>query len=250
MLDPSGTEGRLAFEALNPITLGHVAASTLLALLCLTSYRAPFPLRWIQVGIAVVAAICLMVAGSRGPILALGCAGFAYAVMSGRWRWVVGLSLVVAISLFRTETSLFERFATGGQDASSLERLFIQGNAILQFLGSPIYGSAYAELESLEYPHNLIIETAMALGSIGLVVLLIVLVTTAARLRREWRSRELLVPVLFVQYFIAVQLSGSIWGGTAFWVLVCILLRSSRRSVAIRDANQAPLTLRPPQVQA
>ena len=68
-LDTTSMDGRLTFEALNPITLGHIAASTLIALLCLTRFRLPSQAWMFVFGIGTAAGCALLLAGSRGPII-------------------------------------------------------------------------------------------------------------------------------------------------------------------------------------
>lgn len=221
--DPWATGGRLSFEALNPITLGHIGASTLIALLSITRSRMPRANFLVLIGLAAIAVSTMLAAGSRGPIISLACAGLVYAALTARLGWILLIIVGVgALALFG-ENSLIARFEGTATDESALIRLAIQGNAILQFLGSPILGSAYAELQSLEYPHNLIIETAMAMGLVGLMLLFVVLFRTARIAWRSLKDGRTLMPLLFVQAFIGAQFSGSIWGATGLFLTVMVL---------------------------
>lgn len=74
------------------------------------------------------------------------------------------------------------------------------------------------------YPHNLFIETAMALGVIGLVMLFALLAKSARAAFRLAADRKLLLPMLFAQYFVGAQLSGAIWGNSAFWAVTTLLV--------------------------
>jgi len=222
-IDVHSTGGRLVFEAVNPITLGHVAASTLIALVCLTRMRMPAANHMVLIGIGAIAVWTLLLAGSRGPMVSLACVGIAYAVVTGRFGWILALLVTLGAVLFSTENLIVERFTSAATDVSALERLVVQGNAILQFLASPIYGSAFTELVSLEYPHNLFIETAMALGSIGLFLMLGLLVRTTRLAFRSVRAGHTLIAMLFAQYFIGAQFSGALWGATPLWLTLALL---------------------------
>lgn len=222
-LSEEATLGRLAFEAVNSITLGHVAASTLLAVLCLARGQLT-PARFSALlAIGMAAGTCLLLSGSRGPLLALAVCGVAFALATGHWRWLILMALLLVPAVLDSDGAIWTRIVTGGEDDSSLERLVLQANAISQFIDHPIVGSAFTELELLTYPHNLFIETAMALGMVGLATLLILLSRT---LRHGWRSlrgANPLIALLFLQYFIAAQFSGSIWGAASLWATVAAL---------------------------
>lgn len=231
-------DGRLSFEAVNPITLGNVAATTLIAALCLTQ-RHPRPLEWLALfAAAAVAGVCLMLAASRGPLLSLAFATIVFAAITGRWRWLALLVLLGLALVLDPDSELFTRFATIQEDESALLRLAAQANAITQFLDHPLLGSAFVELEFLEYPHNLFIETAMAVGIAGSVLLLTLLYKSLVGLRQVVRRGGLLLPLLFVQVFIGAQLSGGIWSNGPLWACVALLLGLSRGQVLGRTRGR------------
>ena len=216
--------GRLSFEAVNPITLGHVAVTTLIAILCMVHRRLD-PVSRIGLTFASVAAgTCLVLAASRGPIVAIAAAAIAFVAATGRWSWLLVLTLLLLPKYLDQDNELLARFLSIDEDESALARLLLQSNAIAQFLNNPLLGSAYIELEFLEYPHNLFIETAMALGVVGLALLLPFLFKTVRCAFREARQGRFLLPLLFVQYFVSAQLSGSIYGNAALWSAVVLLL--------------------------
>lgn len=222
MVDIENTIGRIFFLAVNPISLGHVAVTTLIAILFLGLHPMG-PLRRLALLIFGAAAIVtLMGAASRGPLIALVICIIAFGIASGRWRWIALLALVMVPLILSTNNLLIQRLLNVAEDESALERLSIQNSAITQFFNNPILGSAYTELLSLEYPHNLFIETAMALGIVGLTLLMLVLLKT---FRAAWRSighGKLLLALLLLQYFIAQQFSGAIWGASSLLILIAL----------------------------
>jgi len=219
--------GRLSFEALNPISIGHAAVSTLVAALCMTQTRLRgFDLLLLLAG-SLAALVALGLAASRGPVLCLTAVALVYALATQRWRWLILLAIAAVGLLANPETALWERFAGVEEDESSLERLVLQGSALTAFLTSPLWGSAFVEPLLLTYPHNLFIEAAMALGVIGLVLLLVLLCRSAQPALQQLRLRRLLLPLLSLQYFIAAQLSGSIYGNSALWACVALLVGSA-----------------------
>lgn len=216
--------GRLSFEALNPISIGHAAVTTLIAALSRTQPR----LRWGDLPLmfagGVAALVVLGLAAARGPVLGMAGAAVVYAVATRRWRWIATLALVALVLLMDPETALWQRFGEVESDESSVERLLLQGSAISAFLSSPVWGSAFVEPMDFTYPHNLFIETAMALGLLGLVLLLVLLARSVRAGVRLSAERRLLLPMLFVQYFVGAQLSGAIWGNSAFWAVTTLLV--------------------------
>lgn len=230
--DRSLTEAtqRLSFEAVNPITIGHTAVTTVIASLAVGRCSSRALLAPLVLVVAAAFA-CLVLSASRGPLLALAACALAYFAVAGGWR----LRLLLAIGLafgslvvgsLVDEPQLLLRFADLDDDPSSLLRLLLQSNAISQFAASPLFGSAFAELEFFDYPHNLFIETAMALGVVGLVVMVRLVYLAATEFMRRIRAGQILLPLLLLQYVIAIQLSGALWGASAFWALLAIMIAS------------------------
>ena len=231
-MDRSLTEQsrRLSFEAVNPITLGHVAVTTIIAAMSILQRGRRGWQRGLAPVLVGIALTCLVLAASRAPLLVLGVCGLTYAASMGSWRTrllFLGAALMIGTAVVLSaggESELFVRFSALEEDDSALQRLLLQANAITQFLGSPILGSAFTELEFLEYPHNLFIETGMALGMVGLVVMVMLIYAAGVQFVRRLRAGEVLVPLLLLQYFVAIQFSGSLWGSTSFWALMAVVL--------------------------
>ena len=219
---------RLGFEAVNPITLGHLAASTVLASSTLLLRRNSLLIKVPALSILVVAFSCLVLAASRGPFLSMFAGLLVLIFYRGNRRtWtIVAVSFLVLIVVFITfgdGLQLIKRFDGIGEERSSLERLVIQANSIDQFQAHPLFGSSFLELEFLEYPHNMFIETAIALGVVGVVILLFTLYKTWRVTLGCMKQGEFLVPLLFIQYFVGAQLSGAIYGNSALWATVALL---------------------------
>lgn len=253
-MDRSLTEQtrRLSFEAVNPITLGHVAVTTIIAALTILQRGQVGWRRGLAPVLIGIALTCLVLAASRAPLLVLGVCGLTYAVSTGSWRTrllLLGAALLIGAAAFLTtggESELFVRFSEFEEDDSSLQRLLLQANAITQFLGNPILGSAFTELEFLEYPHNLFIETGMALGVVGLAVMVMLLYVAGGQFVRRLRAGEVLVPLLLLQYFLAIQFSGSLWGSTSFWALMAVVLGLHSSPALPRPAHVRRMRLRAP----
>lgn len=218
--------GRLSFDTVNPITLGHVAVTTMIAVVAI--YRSTGIKKWLL--LLPAAAIMLYMSASRGPVAALAiivCAIFFYS-LRGRAKCAAlcaALAMGVAAFFFvDAESEMIRRLVTTQEDQSTTERMQMQTAAIGQFIESPLIGSAHVELESLTYPHNPIVESAMALGIIGLGLFVVLTLGMAARIVKKLQSGGFLMPILGLQYLIAAQLSGSLYSSADFWVLSSILV--------------------------
>lgn len=240
-LDRSLTEvtQRLSFEAVNPITLGHAAVTAIIAALALGRHRLVGQRLLLIAAVIAVALPCLLLSASRGPFLTLGLCGAAYLFAAFSWRarmllgvGFLGLALLAATAL--NESQLLLRFSDLEEDESAMERLLLQANAIQQFLGSPLFGSAFAELEFSTYPHNLFIETGMATGLVGLLLMGMVIYHSGVQVVRRLRAGETLMPLLWLQYFLAFQFSGSLWGASGFWSMSAVLLGLQRQAAQRR----------------
>jgi O-antigen ligase len=254
-LDRSNTEltQRLSFEAVNPITLGHAAVTAIIASLTLVRHRSVGMRPLVIVAVIPAALACLLLSASRGPLLTLGFCTLAYlcTVSSWRNRMLLGVGIpilaILAVNVL-DEPQLLLRFSGMEEDKSALERLLLQTNAIQQFLSSPVFGSAFVELELLTYPHNLFIETAMATGLIGLACMGMIIYGCVIQFTRRLRDGETLVPLLWLQFFLAVQFSGSLWGAAGFWCMSAVLLgvrrRTAQRKRGRTDGYQSVTTRR------
>lgn len=236
--------GRLSFEALNPISLGHVATTTVLAALVLwRKSQTPVLRAGLSIGMA-VAVVCLLLAASRGPVLALMVALISFSIFRGRVGQIfaggLAVLIVAPILLASQGVELVERFTNIASDMSGRERLMIQLNAIDQAIRSPVLGSAYTELQTGQYPHNLLLESFMALGVVGGALFLFICLRTGFRAAVRLRLGEMLLPLLFVQYFVGAQFSSSLWGAEAFWAVVVLIGATAppaRRALRARNTR-------------
>ena len=184
--------GRLSLTAVNPVSLGNEATSAILCGLVLwrgakTRYR---------LALACVFALiflCLLLTGSKGPVLQLIlCAGL-WALRRGRgWRMaLVALPLLVWFTV-ATENPLAARLEQQSSgDTSTSDRVEMIADSLNQIEGSPLIGSAFIELNSGYYPHNVFVEAGLAFGvPVALVFAGMIFVV---RIRRGGRSRPITI---------------------------------------------------------
>lgn len=233
------TGGRLSFDTVNVIAIGHTAAVVVLALLVWTQFKLSTMQKFAALILLALSVGTMMMSGARAPIVALLACLVLYWLRGGTMRWILfilALSVPLALSQYSATVDRFT-FVTESEveEPSALSRLVIQAGAISQFQDNPILGDAYIERETLNYPHNIFIEAAMALGVIGLALLAKLLWVAYRSYRQMLTDGYLLIPMLLLHFFVAVQFSGSFWGNQAFWALLAVTTGSAWRHS--RDAR-------------
>jgi hypothetical protein len=243
--------GRLMFDKLNPISVGHMGVTTLLACIALLPQ---IRLTWVRlavlIGLGGVGIYMAVLGASRGPIVAMVAAvGFLVCVKYRKWWIIVPVVLPLLWLLIEpllADAGMLEalRLSTilnalqsgdAGYDVTSNLRLESIGEAWDRFTSNPLFGSRF-DLEGGGYPHNLWIEAGMAMGIAGLVLISGCLLIS---LRRAWQLVELdhwLLPLLFVQYTVGAMFSGAIWGSGPFWTVLAPLLVAAHGAARTRPA--------------
>jgi len=238
--------GRLSFDALNPITVGFTGLFTLLAIIALWRQR-PRLIPAFLVGGA-FAIYSIIEAASRGPAAA---GAFAIAVLALARRNFLLFALLLAagayFAYFADDTSLklLSRFEGVGTDASSAERLFFLQNSIREALDHPLFGHAYAETVTFQSPHNLIIESGLAIGLLGVAIMVVIYFQIV---RRAWllaKAEHEFLAGLLCCAFVNANLSAALWSSVEFWIPVILGAEAARRLKKNRDsANTATLAAR------
>lgn len=222
------SEGRLFLETVNPITFGHVAVTTLIAALSLFRFKGTwFGHSLIPLGI-ILAAYLLILSGSRGPAVTLIVCLFILALSQRQYRTFIFIAIIPLAYILNFTSSgsdilLFSRFYDTLAGRSEEIRLVQQANAIQQFIENPVFGSAYIELVFQEYPHNPIIESAMASGVLGLLLFVVITLSAFMRIFQLLRSGFILIPLIALQYIIAAQFSGSLYLSNSMWLGIALI---------------------------
>ena len=227
--------GRLSFDTVNPITYGHVAVTTIVGAIVSLRRAKRVKQRLLWMGCIIVAAPVLYLAGSRGPALALAaCLASFLLLLTSTKRFVLpvlSISIVAMLcaSLLNLDSTFWQHFFSFENDPSTLERIFLQINAIEQFLNNPLLGSAHVELQTLSYPHNPLIEAGMATGVLGFLLFAILSVQMAFRGWWQLRHGETLIPLLGLQYLLGAQFSGNLSQSAAMWILMAMIFSRGKR---------------------
>ena len=226
---------RLATPVLNPISVGHLGVSVLIVTLCgfSGSGRGVRLLRSLLVLLSVTVIVGSV---SRGPILAALVAALLLATRPRagariklfgvvlRVALVAGAIGAIAAAISYLEESgiidVVERLTETLQDVASQERTAMIVGAWQQFAENPFIGSAFVERRFMMNPHNIILESLMAVGIVGLGLLLVSMSASLVATQRVLRipGNHAWVGLIYVQYVINGMLSGSLFTDGAFWL--------------------------------
>ena len=225
--DPGGPTDRLGLSALNPVSLGNQATSAILCGAVLWR-EATTRQRLILAGAVALLLACLVLTGSKGPLLQLlVCAGL-WAIRRGYvWRLgVLGLPVILGLAL-STDNPLANRLADSGDDTSTFQRLEMINDSVVQIQGSPWMGSAFVELNSGFYPHDVFVEAGLAFGVPGALVFAGMFSIGAFRAWKTLTTNYDLLGLLFFQAVLDASIAGSIYGMTLLWVILTMLPTAS-----------------------
>ncbi|MCP4971760.1 MAG: O-antigen ligase family protein [Arcobacter sp.] len=221
---------RLGSHRFHPIMIGHLAVTSIIvSSFVLRREKEKVFLIGLFLNI-LLSLIVLFNTQSRGPQLAFLIV-LIFIVISQirnnrsfifqkRTILTLGLFLIIFIYFFPV---LFERlqFTFNSGDG----RLLQWKLGVEQFLSSPIYGSGLEIPKFNIYPHNIFIEGFMATGILGgLLFLYLILKPLILVLKNIFSTKEKLLSILFLQYFIASMFSGAIIYNFALWYLSIIII--------------------------
>ncbi len=233
--------GRMQLVALNPILLGQLGCTlVVMAVWVLAnrydSYRSSAKLIFIFV--ALIGSILLVGSNSRGPLVsAVVCLLFISLLSSKRARFYSIAMFIISIVAFVPATqyleskygiSTYTRLFGQSQltEENTLNRLSRYDGAINAFLDNPLLGSSLEEPIHGGYPHNFFIEALMSTGVFGFLLLtILILITFIFAIKIYLRVKGYgWVSVLFIQYLVGAQFSGSIYTINYLWITAGLVI--------------------------
>ncbi len=242
----SGT-GRLGFIKVNPISLAYTCSSFMFYYLLIAqrSWRAAIEAMVFVPFLVIIAAQ----AQSRGMLLSCFACLFIYIAALrgwGRLAMLFAMGLLVVLTAVVVDREYFEMALQALQridpvnDQSTSERVFYWRTGFEQFLADPFFGR-YIGIGTTytEYPHNIYLESLMAVGLIGAIpfVLHLAFASYAAFAILRLNSTNwvwTLIALLFFRDAIGAAASGAIWGSNGFWItsfLVIAIWQGQQRDI-------------------
>jgi O-antigen ligase len=216
-------------EVLNQISYGQTGV--VLVIMCLSYFYSQkitgklslIPL--IGLGLMNVA-----LSGSRGPMIELALAIVCFIIINFKKIGVLNLSLVfllfIGFGIYYSDYLIFfntvlDRLqeTSFNQGGGSEERYFLFKEAWMQFLANPIFGYKGIGV----YPHNLILESFMALGILGgLLMIFITIISIRNCITLIKIEATNWIALIFFMHIIGTFISGAIWNSFEFWSLLAL----------------------------
>jgi len=249
---------RISSSVLSSISLGHLGVT--LIILAVTNFPQQklslavcFRVLCILAGISILA-----LSGSRGPVLALLiCIIILILSQSSIKSKLIFLFIALIMgyliyffmvtveenTTYRT-LSRYTTISDINSDESSANRLSRFSLALDQFVKSPIWGDSMVVRETLDYPHNLVIEAFMALGVIGgLILIFLILKSVLSALSLLRYHNTLWVGLLYFQFLTGAFVSGSMFLDANFWYWSIIVVTVSVSIEQAKSYSQFSLTM-------
>ncbi|TIT21301.1 MAG: O-antigen ligase family protein [Mesorhizobium sp.] len=221
---------RMSIDKINPIAMGHTAFAFLIYLFLVLGKTRKLTIQAIILGPMLL--MVVVFSKSRGAYIAGAGSLLVYILLlkgSKRVFAVLG-ALFVAMAILATSgveliDVVIARLQTINVDAdqSTMVRSQLFAGAWGQFLENPVFGRYAVEMQFNFYPHNIYLESLMAMGALGSLPfaahILLALRSTVGIIRSgKFPLAAVLTAVLFIREAIAGMASGSLWGNSVFWV--------------------------------
>ncbi|GAX36707.1 O-antigen ligase family protein [Nodularia sp. NIES-3585] len=249
-------QGRLAGEALNPISLGHQGGSLLLISLYILLNKKYFKNKRdtiLYILFLILGLGLLIFAASRGPIIAITLCVILLliSVQKKGVNILKVFSIMIIVMIFAnislslaldSGSNIVERFSSIANDFDSsrfVQRPELYRTAIELIAEYPIFGYAL-EIPVLGYPHNLILEAFLATGLLGGFLFLLLYVYAgikALRIIMDENNSWGWLGLIYIQYAIAAMLSGALYSSYTFWYLFFAIIGLKKLNTAYLESK-------------
>ena len=249
--------GQFITNTLNPISIGHLGVSlSILAIFALLSERGKRGIQLLYMVSLAIGVVLTLGSGSRGAQIAwlicllgfitLRLKNLNYTVLLGLgvmciWlvpKFVNSLESATPIKVF----ARWEEFNNTEQSQSAGGRIAYYREAWGGFISQPVTGSRMVS-ESGAYPHNFILESLMATGLLGGLLLLVFIAacSRAAYSLLRGGSPHAWVALLYLQYLTSSMFSGSLYLSATFWFWSIAVLATDRAGRTARWPRMSQL---------
>jgi hypothetical protein len=236
--------GQFVTNTLNPISIGHMGVSlSILAVFTLLSERGNRSKKLLYMVPLALGVILTLGSGSRGPQAAWLICLLTFIVLRVRKLNYSVLLCVAIISIWLTPKlidyldngtpiKVFARWSELNdpeQSQSAGGRIAYVREAWGGFISQPLSGSNMV-VEGGSYPHNFILESLMATGLLGGLLLLVFIAVCSRAAYSLFRggSPHAWVALLYLQYLTSSMFSGSLYLSATFWFWSIAVLATDR----------------------
>ncbi len=219
--------GRLGFDSLNAVSVGYVALYGLVAITMTVKMARPLVRVFLLFPLILLASYMLILASARGAVVGAVLCLLAVSVRNGRVLAVSAIALVFGYVLFSSammDLPIVQRIFSTGTDMSSIERFDRIESSYRFMMDNLIFGYGYIETRYYSFPHNLLLESGLALGLVGFVVMGLLQLRFAQLIWTGLNTNRRFVSMLGIIGLSASWLSTTLWGSTPFWTPLVILI--------------------------
>ncbi len=235
--------GRIETDTLNPIALGHLGLTAmLLSIWTLLHSKNTNVTRLFLVVSIVVSFVCVLASGSRGPIFSMLVVSLLYFInnmsvisLKKVLLMFVGVFVVVIILsvLYQSDIYMVKRLTSSFFSDASRDSLATNS---FQAFEEHFFLGAWYPFSS--YPHNLILESFMALGIFGGLSFFFVFISTSYFAYTLLKDANLgWVSILYFQYSTFVLVSSSLFYANQYWILSAAVIGLYLRKVRQGGSN-------------
>ena len=220
---------------LNPILVSRCGA-TLFILLLVNILFGKIKLKSLSALIAFVISVSLiLLGGSRGPLVScviLSLISFFLFFKNSNIKNII-FGFLFFLSIFFGFEYLINSYSESINLVSRVNESLLSSDqisfgreehfksAFKQFINNPILGDKIFDNYSNFYPHNLFLESFMALGLFGGLLFIFIIFRNLVNFQQKKNYINLYV--LFSIFLLFVCTSGSIWNSIEFWVILILI---------------------------
>ena len=179
----------------------------------------------------------VLTTASRGPILSIILA-MLFVILFKYKKWSISyfyimLALIFSILanylvslIFAKEyivgNPLAHRLTNITTDQSTVSRIKIYKDGILQFLENPFFGSHFLVIESNMYAHNILLDILLSTGILGLLLVIPLFLIFARKILST--SQNIFLSVIGFYFFLNTLTSGACYNMTEFWIIFALIV--------------------------
>jgi hypothetical protein len=219
---------------LNPILVSRTGAVLFLLLLVNVLFKTKIIKSYLYIVGFILSISLILLGGSRGPLLTcivLSIITIFFHLKNSNFKNIFVVLFVVLVVLI----GLSYLIATYSESIDLVQRvnesLLNRGNvsygreghfnsALNQFIDNPFFGDKIFDNYSNFYPHNLLLESFMALGIFGGLIFLYINIINIIKCGKK---NIINIFITFVCFSLFGFTSGAIWSSSEFWILLAVI---------------------------
>lgn len=230
-------------SVLNPISVGHIGTS--LVILSILYLRNDLRQLIIKILAIALGSIIIIKSGSRSPILALLLfLGVYFFIKSKKVFFPILLIIGGLVTIFWEKLNLYfrllslasyRRIEDSIMEGDTGNRNYYYEEALKQIKNSPIFGDNFVLKTGLgigDYPHNIILESMIALGVIGGILIMVIIFKSLKKSISIFKndSNLMWIGAIFIQFLVLGFSSGSLWNSFELIILMGLLLNLNKEN--------------------